>query len=296
MGQAERGGGVNLCQCGCGERANKRFVRGHHTRGRDNTVRDRDMVIRYASGLENLEQIGARYGVTRERARQIVRDQEKRTGFSAHAVRRAPRPTPYSHRPTAIERFFANVKINHETECWEWIGAVNKVTGYAQFNCAGEQYGHRFSVVTFKDAGAFTRDDGRTHTDHLCKVRHCVNPDHLEVVTARVNVLRSERPIYSQAALIQMLRWLALRLNRTPTDRDISAMLPCSSGPYVGRWGNIATAQAVVGLTPNSGGRSAPLTPSFRGQHMHLLGYLTPEEVAEHAGGLLIQTPDLLAA
>ncbi len=28
--------------------------------------------------------------------------------------------------------------------------------------------------------------------DHLCNVRDCVNPDHLEVVTPRVNTLRSE--------------------------------------------------------------------------------------------------------
>jgi len=28
--------------------------------------------------------------------------------------------------------------------------------------------------------------------DHLCRVKHCVNPDHLEPVTAQVNVLRSD--------------------------------------------------------------------------------------------------------
>lgn len=28
--------------------------------------------------------------------------------------------------------------------------------------------------------------------DHLCRVRHCVNPEHLEVVTHRENVLRGE--------------------------------------------------------------------------------------------------------
>jgi hypothetical protein len=26
--------------------------------------------------------------------------------------------------------------------------------------------------------------------DHLCRVRHCVNPSHLEVVTHSVNVIR----------------------------------------------------------------------------------------------------------
>ena len=28
------------------------------------------------------------------------------------------------------------------------------------------------------------------HVDHLCRVRHCVNPDHLEAVPHRTNILR----------------------------------------------------------------------------------------------------------
>jgi len=30
------------------------------------------------------------------------------------------------------------------------------------------------------------------HIDHLCRVRHCVNPAHLEPVTQRENILRGE--------------------------------------------------------------------------------------------------------
>jgi hypothetical protein len=29
--------------------------------------------------------------------------------------------------------------------------------------------------------------------DHICRVRHCVNPDHLEAVTQRENVRRGEK-------------------------------------------------------------------------------------------------------
>jgi hypothetical protein len=32
----------------------------------------------------------------------------------------------------------------------------------------------------------------RFEVDHLCKVKHCVNPDHLEAVTPKENVHRSD--------------------------------------------------------------------------------------------------------
>jgi hypothetical protein len=31
-------------------------------------------------------------------------------------------------------------------------------------------------------------------TDHLCRVRACINPDHLESVTQRTNILRGDAP------------------------------------------------------------------------------------------------------
>jgi hypothetical protein len=35
--------------------------------------------------------------------------------------------------------------------------------------------------------------------DHLCRVRHCVNPYHLEAVPHRVNVLRGDSPLARKA-------------------------------------------------------------------------------------------------
>ena len=40
--------------------------------------------------------------------------------------------------------------------------------------------------------------------DHLCRVRHCVNPNHLEAVTRRTNVLRGNGP--KVAGLFQRLK------------------------------------------------------------------------------------------
>jgi hypothetical protein len=42
--------------------------------------------------------------------------------------------------------------------------------------------------------------------DHLCRVRHCVNPDHLEAVTHRENILRGEGPSAQHARKTQCLR------------------------------------------------------------------------------------------
>lgn len=71
------------------------------------------------------------------------------------------------------------------TGCWLWIGNTTNA-GYSRV-WDGERIntGHRISYTVFRGPVA----DGLT-IDHLCRVRSCVNPDHLEAVTHRENVLR----------------------------------------------------------------------------------------------------------
>ena len=75
-------------------------------------------------------------------------------------------------------------KINITEQCWLWTGATSK-NGYGQFWYAHQIGAHRFSYTWFVGPIA----DG-LQLDHICRVRNCVNPDHLEVVTASTNVLR----------------------------------------------------------------------------------------------------------
>jgi hypothetical protein len=72
--------------------------------------------------------------------------------------------------------------------CWIWTAALNR-SGYGQFRLTGQRgtsSAHR--VVYEAERGPIP--NGMT-LDHLCRNRCCVNPDHLEPVTHRENVLRS---------------------------------------------------------------------------------------------------------
>jgi hypothetical protein len=84
------------------------------------------------------------------------------------------------------ERFKAKVNINTQTGCWEWTAAKG-TNGYPMFWFGGKMgRAHRWAYAHWKG----DIPDGM-HLDHLCRVRHCVNPDHLEAVTASENMLRS---------------------------------------------------------------------------------------------------------
>jgi hypothetical protein len=69
-------------------------------------------------------------------------------------------------------------------ECW--VGPANHPRGYMQIGFeARSQLAHRLMY----EALVGPIPDGLT-IDHLCRVRACVNPAHLEPVTMRENVLR----------------------------------------------------------------------------------------------------------
>ena len=74
--------------------------------------------------------------------------------------------------------------------CQLWTGYV-RPDGYAEIGSGGgggkPLIAHRVAYEFF--VGPIP--DGLV-IDHLCRVRHCVNPAHLEVVTQRENILRGE--------------------------------------------------------------------------------------------------------
>src|SRR5215471_14956809 len=82
-------------------------------------------------------------------------------------------------------RFWRFVVCDIRTHCWLWQRAIN-VDGYGSAKMAGKtQAIHR---LVYQWLVGPIPDD--LVVDHLCRTRHCVNPEHLEAVTAIENVLR----------------------------------------------------------------------------------------------------------
>ena len=71
-------------------------------------------------------------------------------------------------------------KVERTDGCWLWTGGTNN--GYGR---RGNRYAHR--VVYEALVGPIPAD---MEIDHLCRVRRCVNPAHLEAVPHAENVRR----------------------------------------------------------------------------------------------------------
>jgi len=85
------------------------------------------------------------------------------------------------------KRFWDKVYVDTQHGCWWWTGVLER-KGYGRYwNIGSMRMAHR-TAYQFLIGDI---PDGLT-IDHLCRVTRCVNPNHFEVVTNRVNVLRGE--------------------------------------------------------------------------------------------------------
>jgi hypothetical protein len=102
---------------------------------------------------------------------------------------------------TALERFQESYVPEPNTGCWLWFGVLT-AAGYGQLRVDGKPYyAHRFSHETF--VGPIPT---QYQVDHLCRQRCCVNPDHLEAVPQRTNLLRGISPSAVNATKTTCLR------------------------------------------------------------------------------------------
>jgi hypothetical protein len=97
---------------------------------------------------------------------------------------------------TLRERLFSRLVID-PSGCLLWTGSVH-VSGYGRMSGSDGKtaYVHRLMYELF--VGPIPAD---LELDHLCRVRRCASPAHLEAVTHRINMLRGETVGAAHAAI-----------------------------------------------------------------------------------------------
>ena len=80
--------------------------------------------------------------------------------------------------------------IVRDGDCWRWVGS-HDAEDYGRFYSGKHSYRPYRLTYEWKTNAPFPVG---LVPDHLCRNTWCVNPDHIEPVTKRVNVLRGNSP------------------------------------------------------------------------------------------------------
>lgn len=99
-----------------------------------------------------------------------------------------------------IARLEAKIKFGGDDECWIWTAAI--AHGYGRIKW-GDRVAMAHRVVYELLVGPIPEG---LDIDHLCRVRACVNPSHLEPVTRAVNLARGDTMFVRNAAKAECLR------------------------------------------------------------------------------------------
>ena len=91
------------------------------------------------------------------------------------------------------EQFNDKWMLNPESGCWLWTGYRNK-SGYGRFN---NEPAHR---VSYRLHVSYVIPD-KMELHHKCSVHHCVNPEHLELVTHAQNLAYAKEDYVRRVAL-----------------------------------------------------------------------------------------------
>lgn len=115
-----------------------------------------------------------------------------------------------------LERFMEKIEVDSATGCWNWLAFCDR-WGYGRFKWSSDK-----GMVAFRAAWLLFRGpvpEG-LELDHLCRNARCVNPDHLEPVTTRENILRSDNPAARNARKTHCKHGHPFDEENTYVDRD----------------------------------------------------------------------------
>lgn len=193
------------CQCGCGKKTNLATK----TDGSTNKIKGRPM--RFVRGHnQNVNgpadtpfKRGQEYRLAWERAHPDIPygycwcGCGQKTHLASHTCRTKnwvkDEPLKYilHHYRRLNSPEYQEEDRGYKTPCWIWQRSIGP-NGYGlAAKKRGTRVAHR---IYYEDAYGLTRSD----LDHLCRVRSCVNPDHLEPVTPLENSHRGAKTRLSQ--------------------------------------------------------------------------------------------------
>lgn len=89
---------------------------------------------------------------------------------------------------TEEQKKFLSKVIKDENGCWIWKSSKNKTTGYGMAVSNRKMFiAHRLSYTLFRGAIPIG-----LVVHHVCHIKLCVNPDHLEAITQKENLSQSD--------------------------------------------------------------------------------------------------------
>jgi hypothetical protein len=93
-------------------------------------------------------------------------------------------------KPLLNDRLWAQSKQDVTTGCQLWTGTLHK-DGYGQIKVNRKT---RLAHIVSYELAIGLVGDG-LELDHLCRVRRCIQPTHIEPVTNLVNIMRGHSPM-----------------------------------------------------------------------------------------------------